>query len=288
MRLGAIEAGGTKMVLAVVTENGEILERETIPTTLPEETLARMAAYFTGKGIDALGIASFGPLLLDRKSPDYGVIRRTPKPGWEQVNMLKYFRDRLQVPADIDTDVNGAILGEITFGSAKGLENAIYITVGTGIGVGVCLNGKLLHGIGHAEAGHILMKRHPADHFAGNCPFHGDCFEGLASGPALKIRYGAPAEKLAEDPEVWEIEAYYIGQAIADYILTYAPEKVILWGGVMHHEAMLPLIRAQAEKQLNAYVALPALEEYIVTPGLGDDAGIIGAALLGLKAVRES
>ncbi len=199
---------------------------------------------------------------------------------------MGYFKNALKVPVGFDTDVNGAILGEVTWGAAKGCDCAIYITVGTGVGVGVYSNGRLLHGLVHPEAGHILLARHPEDNYKGRCPFHPNCMEGLASGPAIGERWGKPAAELADCDKVWEMEAYYIAQAVADYIVTYSPQKIILWGGVMHQEQLFPMVRSRVRELLNGYVHHEMLgekiDEYIIPPALGEDPGILGAVRLGM------
>ena len=198
------------------------------------------------------------------------------------------FEKALGCPVGFDTDVNGAVLGEVTWGAAKGLDSAIYITVGTGVGVGVYLNGGLLHGLVHPEAGHILLSRHPADPYEGKCPFHKNCMEGLAAGPAIEARWGKKGVELTDRDEVCELEAYYIAQAIMDYILVYSPQKIILWGGVMHQEKLFPMVREEVKRLLNGYVSheaiLDSIEDYIVPPALGEDPGIKGAIRLGVLA----
>ena len=288
MRIGGIEAGGTKMVCAVGDEKGELFDRVTIPTGQPEETFAEMIRYFSDKQIEALGIGCFGPVDLNRSSATYGFITSTPKPGWKNTEVVGRFQKALSIPVGFDTDVNGAILGEVMLGAAKGCENAIYITVGTGIGVGVYVNGGLLHGLVHPEGGHILLAKHPKDTYSGKCPYHGCCFEGLASGPAIEERWGKKAELLADVTEVWELESYYIAQAITNYILTYSPQKIILWGGVMHQNQLFEQIRTKVKEVLNGYVQHQAVTEkiadYIVPPALGDNPGILGAIQLGVLA----
>lgn len=285
MLLGGIEVGGTKMVVGVADEQGKIIDRISIPTTLPQENIPQMIAYFKEYKIDALGIGSFGPLDLNPKSATYGSITRTPKIGWDYVNFLTEFSRGLQVPVGIDTDVNAAILGEVRFGAAQNLDSAIYITIGTGIGVGVYINGALLHGLSHPEAGHMLLVRHPQDKYEGCCRFHKACFEGLASGPSLEKRWGRPAKELYNIPDVWEIESYYIAQAINNYILTYSPQKIVLWGGVMHNLELFALVREKVIHNINGYLELP--EDYIVPPGLGENPGIIGATQLAYDAWRK-
>lgn len=289
MLIGGIEAGGTKMVCAVGDENGVIKDRASFPTRQPEETFADMIAYYRNWDIQALGIGCFGPVDLNRQSRTYGYITKTPKPGWGNCDIVGAFKDALGVPVGFDTDVNGAVLGEVTWGAAKGLDSAIYITIGTGVGVGVYVNGGLLHGLVHPEGGHILLIRHPRDTYEGKCPFHKNCVEGLAAGPSIEARWGKKAAELADRDEVWEMEAYYIAQAITDYILSYSPQKIILWGGVMHQEKLFGMIRKEVQRLLNGYVANEMIEEriddYIVPPALGEDPGIMGAVKLGLDAL---
>ncbi len=291
MLIGGIEAGGTKMVCAVGDENGKILDRKSFPTRQPEETFADMISYFKEWEIKALGIGCFGPVDLNKNSKTYGYITSTPKPGWADCDVVGTFQEALGVPVGFDTDVNGAILGEVTWGAAQGAESAIYITIGTGVGVGVYVNGKLLHGLVHPEAGHILLERHPKDTYKGRCPYHSNCMESLASGPAIEERWGKKAFELADKSEVWELEAYYIASAVANYILTYSPQKIILWGGVMHQEQLFAMVRKQVRQLLNGYVANPVIlekmDEYIVKPQLGEDPGILGAIKLGLNALEE-
>ncbi len=289
MLIGGIEAGGTKMVCAVGDENGVIKDRTSFPTRQPEETFADMIAYYRNWDIQALGIGCFGPLDLNRQSRTYGYITKTPKPGWGNCDIVGAFKDALGVPVGFDTDVNGAVLGEVTWGAAKGLDSAIYITIGTGVGVGVYVNGGLLHGLVHPEGGHILLIRHPKDTYEGKCPFHKNCVEGLAAGPSIEARWGKRAAELADRDEVWEMEAYYIAQAITDYIFSYSPQKIILWGGVMHQEKLFGMVRKEVLNLLNGYVAhemiTEHIDQYIVPPALGEDPGIMGAIKLGLDAL---
>lgn len=289
MLIGGIEAGGTKMVCAVGDENGVIKDRTSFPTRQPEETFADMIAYYKNWDIQALGIGCFGPVDLNRQSRTYGYITKTPKPGWGNCDIVGAFKDALGVPVGFDTDVNGAVLGEVTWGAAKGLDSAIYITIGTGVGVGVYVNGGLLHGLVHPEGGHILLIRHPKDTYEGKCPFHKNCVEGLAAGPSIEARWGKKAAELADRDEVWDMEAYYIAQAITDYILSYSPQKIILWGGVMHQEKLFGMVRKEVLNLLNGYVAhemiTEHIDQYIVPPALGEDPGIMGAIKLGLDAL---
>lgn len=287
MIIGALEAGGTKMVCAIGDENGAIYDRQSIPTDSPAITIPKIINYFKDRKINALGIGCFGPIDVNLNSSTYGHITTTPKIAWRDYDIVGNLNKALEVPIGFDTDVNGSVLGEVTFGCAKGLESVVYITIGTGVGVGVYLNGELLHGMLHPEAGHILLRLHENDTYAGKCPYHHNCLEGLAAGPAIEERWGAPANSLKYSHQVWELEAYYIAQAITNYIYTYSPQKIILGGGVMHQEQLFPLIR-NAVKELNAnYIhtkELQALDTYIVPASLEDDQGIIGALELGKRA----
>lgn len=290
MRIGGLEAGGTKMVCAVGNEKGEVLERISIPTLTPDETFPEMISYYKEKKIDALGIGSFGPVDLDKKSLTYGSITKTPKPGWSGINFVKRMQDALEVPVGFDTDVNAAVLGEVTYGAAKGCDPAIYITVGTGVGVGVYANGALVHGLVHPEGGHILLQKDSKDTYQGCCPFHRNCVEGLASGPAITGRYGREAKLLADNPDVWELESEYLAQAIVNYIMMYSPQKIILWGGVMHQTGLFPMIREKVKVKMNGYVNHPMIlqymDDYIIPPGLGENPGVLGAVKLGLSALE--
>lgn len=291
MRIGALEAGGTKMVCAIGDENGKIEKRVSYPTKTPGETMPKIIEFFGGGKIDALGIGCFGPVDLNRHSPAYGYITSTPKLAWADYNIVGAFVGALKVPVGFDTDVNGAVLGEVVFGAARGCDTAIYITVGTGVGVGVYANGALLHGLVHPEAGHVLVTKREGDSYRGKCPYHANCLEGLAAGPAIMERWGKPAAELADREEVWELESDYIAQAVTNYILTLSPQKVILGGGVMHQEQMFPLVRKKVLDKLNFYlkndILLKHIGDYIVPPMLGDDAGITGALLLGRQEAQR-
>lgn len=288
--LAGIEAGGTKMVCAVSDADLNLKGSAVFPTTTPEETIAEMINYFRKFDIDAVGIGSFGPIDLNPQSPTYGYITKTPKPGWSDFDFVGAFKNAFGVPVGFDTDVNGAILGEVYKGAAYGCNNAIYITIGTGVGVGVYCNGGLVHGLVHPEAGHILLNRHPEDSFEGSCPFHKNCVEGMASGPAIEKRWGKSPKLLIENDKVWELEAYYIAQAVATYILTYSPEKVILWGGVMHQDKLFDMVRSNVKEILNGYVHSEMvdskIDQYIVKPALGEKPGITGALCLARIALN--
>lgn len=291
MILGALEAGGTKMVCAIGDENGNVFERISIPTETPAVTVPKMLAFFQDKGIEAMGIACFGPVDLNPESSTYGYITTTPKLAWANYNIVGAFQDALHVPVGFDTDVNGSELGEATWGAAKDVDSSIYITIGTGVGMGAMVNGKLLHGMLHPEAGHVILQKHPEDHYTCRCPYHTSCLEGLAAGPAIEERWGTKAVKLADRKEVWELEAYYIGQALADYILILSPKRIILGGGVMHQEHLLPLVRQQVLRQLNGYIhtreLIEDIDHYIVLPQLNDNQGVMGCLKLAQLAWKD-
>lgn len=293
MRIGAIEAGGTKFVCGIGDEKGTVEERISFPTGAPRETIAQAAEFFRGKGVDAIGIGSFGPIDIDSNSATYGFVTTTPKPGWGNFDFLGAMKSEFDVPFGWDTDVNAAALGEATWGAAKGLDSCVYFTIGTGIGAGVYAEGKLVHGLVHPEAGHMVVRRHPEDLFAGNCSYHGDCLEGMAAGPAIEKRWGIKGAELAPDHPAWAIEAHYIAQAVANTIFLLSPKRVILGGGVMKQEHLFPLIRSEVQRMLRGYIRSAAvaeggIDDYIVPPGLGDNAGLCGALALGLQALRSS
>lgn len=289
--LGAIEAGGTKFVCGIGNEQGEIFERVSFPTTNPEETMAQVIAFFEGKKFDALGVGSFGPIDPIKNSPTYGYITTTPKPYWGGYDMIGKLKEHFDVPMNFDTDVNGAALGEYTWGAAKGLDSCIYITVGTGIGAGAVVGGQLVHGLSHPEMGHISVRRHPNDTFEGFCPFHGDCLEGIAAGPAILKRWGKPGVELPVDHPAWEMEAYYLAQALVNYVLILSPQKIIMGGGVMKQEQLFPEIRRQLKALLGGYVQhssiIDHIDQYVVYPELGDNAGICGSLALAKLALEE-
>jgi fructokinase len=296
---GGIEAGGTKFVCAVGTGPGNSLAKAQFPTTTPQETLGKCISFFRTAGerypLKAIGIASFGPLELDKKSPAYGSITATPKQGWSNVNFIKTIGEGLNLPVALDTDVNGAALGEWRWGAAQGLDTFVYLTIGTGIGGGGMANGKLMHGLTHPEMGHILIPHDLAkDPFPGVCPFHNDCFEGLACGPAITKRWGKKPEALPPGHEAWRLETEYIAGGVMNLILTLSPQRVILGGGVMKAPGLLAGVHKKVVSLLNNYVHAPAItdriDEYIVTPGLGDMAGVLGAIALAESAnnLREA
>ena len=288
---GSIEGGGTKFVCAVIDEQNRILAETRVPTTTPGQTLGACLDYFKQKELllgklSALGIACFGPLDARRDSLDYGQILATPKAGWAYTDVVGFFELALGIPVGFDTDVNGAALAEALWGAGKGLSDLVYFTIGTGIGGGALVNREVLHGLMHPEMGHVRLPRISGDEgFAGVCPFHGDCFEGLASGPAMAARWGQPAETLERGHPAWELEAGYIALALQGVICTLAPQRIILGGGVMNADFLFPMIRQKTLGYLNGYirssVILDGIESYIVVPGLGRQSGILGGKALG-------
>ena len=288
MQYGGIELGGTKIVCGYADENNLLIDRITIPTTSPKETLEKCKEYFITNKVSSLGIASFGPIDPNKNSKTYGYITSTPKPNWENVDVVSYFKE-LNIPICFDTDVNGACLGEVKYGAGKGLSNVIYGTIGTGIGFGIYLNNNLIHGLLHPETGHMLIQKHEIDKdFIGPCPYHDNCLETLASGTSIKKRYNKSARDLYDNDEVWQLESYYLGQAMVNCILNYSPEKIILGGGVMHNENLLKLVREKTIQLLNGYIKseiINDIDNYIVLPKLGDDAGVIGAIELGKQLI---
>ncbi|WP_438494797.1 ROK family protein [Paenibacillus sp. IHBB 3054] len=288
MRIGAIEAGGTKFVCGIGDENGKFEHRISFPTEHPDQTLPRVIEYFQDKGVEAIGVGSFGPIDIRQDSPTYGYVTTTPKPGWGNYDLLGTLKQAFPVPFGFDTDVNAAVYGEVRWGAAQGLSSCLYITVGTGVGIGVYSEGQLVHGLVHPEGGHLLTRRHPEDDFVGSCPYHGDCLEGMAAGPAIEARWGKKGHELPVDHRAWKMEAFYIAQSITDAILLLSPQKIILGGGVMQQPQLYPLIREAVLLNLNGYVSSSAIlehmEEYIVAPGLGQQAGLSGALALGLTA----
>jgi len=287
---GAIEAGGTKFVCAV-GRGPKDLEQVRFETTTPEHTLQKVVEFFLPykQQLCALGVGSFGPVDLHPQSSTYGYITSTPKPGWANTDILGVLRESFDVPLGFDTDVNGAALGEGRWGAAKGLSDFIYLTIGTGIGGGVISNGHLLHGLVHPELGHSFLPKHPQDSYKGRCPYHGDrCFEGLAAGPAIEERWALPGASLPVDHPAWDLEAYYIAQALIGYVCTLSPQRIILGGGVMGQVQLLPKVRKMFQESLNGYIQHPKMAEeidqYLMLPGLGDKAGILGALVLAEKA----
>jgi fructokinase len=289
---GGIEAGGTKFVCAIGSGPEDLQNEVRFETTSPQETINRTLEYFKEQYLKqkllAIGIGSFGPIELNRESSNYGFVKSTPKPGWSNINICGLIEEELKIPIGFNTDVNAAALGEYEWGAGRGLNNFIYLTIGTGIGGGVMINGRLLHGLQHPEMGHIFIPQDiKSDPYEGNCPFHKNCFEGLASGPAMKNRWGKSPEDLNEDHKAWDLEVQYISLALTNYICTLTPERIIIGGGIMEQKKLLPLIHTTVKKMLNNYIQLEEItdniEKYIVLPSLGNKAGILGAIALAKK-----
>jgi fructokinase len=292
---GGIEAGGTKFVCAIGTGPDDIRAEHRFPTTTPEETLAQAVTFFQEQEgvngrIAAIGIAAFGPLDPNPYSPTFGHITTTPKPGWANADVVGAIQNALNVPVGFDTDVNGAALGEHRWGAAQDVDTFIYLTIGTGIGGGVMVNGQLLHGLIHPELGHISLPHDWAqDPYKGRCPYHGDCLEGMAAGPAIGERWGQPAFELPADHPAWELEAHYLALALRSFICTLSPQRIVMGGGVMEQPQLFPLLRQKTREYLNGYVQssviLEQTDSYIVPPGLGNQAGVLGAMALGMAAL---
>ena len=293
--LGGIEAGGTKFICAVGSGPDDLVKSQ-FPTTTPEATLSQVVQFFRnngGRDLEAIGIGSFGPVDLDLASPTYGFITSTPKPGWSNFDLVGSVVKALKVPVGFDTDVNAALLGEWRWGAAQGLANAIYLTIGTGIGGGVMVHGQVVHGLVHPEIGHLRLPHDLAlDPFPGICPFHKDCLEGLASGPAIEKRWGRKATALPADHRAWELEAHYLALALANLTLTISPQRILLGGGVMQQPHLFRMIRDEFAFVLNGYVRHPDildhLDQYIVPPKLGGDAGVVGSLFLAAQEAASS
>jgi fructokinase len=292
---GGIEAGGTKWVCATGGGRGpdDIHESVTFQTTQPEETVGRAAEFFAGNGdLAAIGIGSFGPIDVRHGSPTWGRITTTPKRGWADTDVVGALRKELDLPFAFDTDVNAAALGEHRWGAAEGLDTFCYITVGTGIGGGGLANGQLMHGLLHPEFGHMRVPHDRArDPFDGVCPYHGDCFEGLASGDAVRARWGQPPDQLA-DASVWELEADYLACGLVNVICLLSPRRIIVGGGVMQKQSLLPLVRRRVAELAAGYFDATELregiDEFIVAPALGDRAGVLGALELARLAAAPA
>jgi len=292
---GGIEAGGTKFVCAVASSPQDIRLREEFSTTTPAETVDQAVNFFRRAqqahgSLAGVGIASFGPIDLRPASPTYGYITTTPKPGWANFDIVGALRRGIAVPVGFDTDVNGAALGEWRWGAAQGLNTFIYLTIGTGIGGGGLVDGRRMHGLVHPEMGHVRLPHNwQADPFPGNCPYHGDCLEGMASGPAIEKRWGQRASSLPAGHPAWAIEAEYLAFGLVNFICTLSPQRLILGGGVMQQAHLFPLVRRRVQELLNAYVQdahiLEQIDEYIVPPTLGAQAGVLGAIALAEQAI---
>lgn len=283
---GGIEAGGTKFVCAVADENLNIIDRISIETEMPEKTLNESIKFFKKYNIEKLGIGTFGPVEINPKSLNYGMILNTPKVNWRNINIYKVFNESLDVPVIVDTDVNAAALGEYYAGYGQGKRSVLYITIGTGVGAGFVLEGKTLYGVNHPEMGHIAIKQIESDKYKGHCPYHGNCLEGLVSGPAIEARMGIKAQFIEEEDSIWDINAKYIGQALYSFYLILSPEVILIGGGVSKQTHMFPKIRKAFSECNNDYMSNPklnSLDSYILYPKNGQDAGLIGSIYLALK-----
>jgi len=289
---GGVEAGGTKFVCCVASGPEHILEEIRFPTTTPEETLRRTVQFFepyvTAGKIKTVGVGCFGPLDLDPRSPTYGFITATPKPHWSNADVRGTLQRSLNVNVAFDMDVNAAAVGESIWGASRGCDRSLYITIGTGVGGGYLIDGRPLVGLLNLEMGHLrLPHNRELDPFEGNCPFHGDCFEGLASGPAIEKRLRATGATVPESHPFWDIEADYVASALMNYILTLSPKKIILGGGVMQRDFLFRKVRNRVLQLLNGYVSskslLEHIDEYIVPPGLGNQSGSMGSIALAMQ-----
>jgi len=293
--LGGIEAGGTKFVCGIGSGPEDILTAE-FPTSTPDITVASVIEFFKAHRtaqLDAVGIGSFGPVDLDPLSPTYGHITSTPKAGWENYNLAGAIRGALNVPVLLDTDVNAALAGEARWGEIEHLSDAIYLTIGTGIGGGALVGRQIVHGLLHPEMGHLRLPHDfTADPFPGTCRFHGDCFEGLASGPAMQARWNAPAGTLPAHHPAWPLEARYIAFALVNLTVTLSPQRIVLGGGVMQQSHLFPLIREEFARLMNNYIrrreVIDELDQYIRPPKLGGRAGVLGALVLAQQAFNEA
>ena len=286
MRYGGIEAGGTKFVVAISDEQQHIIKQMRIDTEAPAITMPKVVEFFQENPVSAIGIGCFGPIDIDPQSLNYGYITETPKVGWRNFNFLNVLKKALTVPMYWTTDVNVAAWGEYCLGAGKRSQHLFYSTVGTGIGGSMINNDQFYQARSHPETGHIPVRRYYEDDYKGSCAVHGDCLEGLAAGPAIEARAGVKAKNIASDDDLWQQEAYYLAQACMTYTLLYAPEKIVLGGGVSNQAQLFPLIRNSFEHQLKNYVDVPPLEQYIVHAELGDQAGIVGALLLAEKTYK--
>jgi fructokinase len=294
--IGAVEAGGTKMVCAVGTGPDDLRDEVRFPTSSPPECIAQVIDYFRrwqaehGQQIAAIGYGTFGPCDPNPDSPTFGWVTKTPKPGWTDTDVVGPLRAAFDVPIGFDTDVNGAALGEHRWGATRDVDTSVYLTIGTGIGGGIIVDGRILHGLIHPEVGHMRLPHDlAADPFPGRCPFHGDCLEGMAAGPAIGERWKTPANELTPDHPAWALEAEYLAQACATLTCILSPQRIALGGGVMDQTHLFPLVRTRTLELLNGYVQAPAIlehiDQFIVPPGLGNRAGVSGCLALGQQAL---
>lgn len=293
---GVVETGGTKMVCAIVAGPDDVRDEIRFPTTTPDENIPQIIAYLRAHHqrtpLAAVGIGSFGPIVLDRAAATYGCVAPTTKPGWSGAPIVAPIAAALGIPVGFDLDVTTAGLGELEWGAGAGLQHIVYYTIGTGIGAGVISNGQPLGCMAHPEAGHQRISRHPEDTFRGFCVFHDDCLEGLACGPSIEHRWGSKAHLLPPDHKAWEFEADYLAQAVMNTILFVSPQRIVLGGGVMEQHHLFPMIRSRVLARLNGYINVDAItkhiDEYIVPPTLGNRAGMLGALVLAMRAAQAA
>ena len=276
--IAGAELGGTKCILAVAKSPTEIIERKIISTKRPEYTLPEIFNFFNNFGVESLGIGTFGPINIDKKSKEYGVLVSESKEGWQGVNIYSEFSNNIKAKISIDTDVNAAVIGEYYYGSGKNCDNLVYVTIGTGIGVGVLVNGKSYTGNFHLEAGHVPIPN--PDQVTGVCKIHGECWEGLASGPALEKRWEMQGSEIPESHIAWEKESQLIAYGLISIVANHSPDKIILGGGVMKQSHLYSKIRFHFKKMWNNYTPLVDLTDLISKPGLGSDSGIVGSLIL--------
>ena len=292
---GAVEAGGTKFVCGIGTGPDDLYVDQ-FPTTSPDETIPKVISFFketAGDALEALGIGSFGPVDLDPNSPSFGHITSTPKPGWQNYYLAGALGGGLGVPVGFDTDVNAAVLGEERWGAARGLPDFVYLTIGTGVGGGAMVNGHLIHGLVHTEMGHLRIPHDlTRDPFPGSCPYHGDCLEGLACGPAMQARWGVPGRELPPTHSAWALEAEYLALAAVNLTFALSPRRILFGGGVMQQPQLFGLLREQFAQLLNGYIQhrdlIDRLDKYLIPPELGGRAGVLGALILAEQALAGS
>ena len=294
---GGIEAGGTKFVCAVGTGPDDIRAELRLPTESPDVTLAKVIEFFRLQQqnceIAAIGVASFGPVDPHPASSTFGHITNTPKPGWANTPVRPILQDAFGIPVGFDTDVNVAALGEHVWGAAKEVDTFVYLTIGTGIGGGGMVNGELMHGLIHPEMGHFAIPHDwERDPFPGTCPFHGDCWEGLANGPAIEARWGQPGEALPPEHEAWSLEAHYLALGVTTIMMVMSPQLIVMGGGVMEQDHIFPLVHQEVRGILNNYIQSPTITDglasYIVPPALAGRSGVLGAIALAQRALKAS
>lgn len=286
---GIIEAGGTKMICAVGTKDLEIIDQERIQTNRPEETFDKIIEFFNkySNKLKSIAVGSFGPINIDEKSKDYGKILNTPKDGWKDFNIYSYLKNEFDLPIYITTDVNASAYGEYTYGAGKDKKSLAYYTVGTGIGGGVIQDDLFIGGVSHPEMGHMIMKKHEDDSFSGVCPSHGDCLEGLASGPSIEKRFNKKAEDIDPDDKIFDIEAYYLAQCAHNTTLCFNPEVIVFGGGVMQVPGLIEKVRENFKKLMNEYIEIKNIDSYIVKPTFDGQSATLGLMKIAMNLVKD-